>query len=560
MTVDTRKDITNRALSGALIILLLTLLFLVFYRPIFSNDIWLHLKVGELIAKSPFDLPEADSFAYTSSGRPWILHEWLSQLLFFQVYDYAGLTGLRFFRSVVETLTLALFFYGAYRLTRRPIMSLAILLVIAYLLRTRAHIRPEIFSHLFMALFFLTYFTMSEYKSWLLFPVFLGLVLWANMHSFMVVVIVILLVGLISRGLVSTWPFRRAIAKPSGGKFKTAMLALAILAVFLTPHASKTLDYVLSGSQVARGYIMEWQPIFISLQRGSFATLRGAIAFPFLLKVVVLSIVSLFLVGLLLSLLWKKSPKWPLDHVLIGLAITILALSAARFVWLLTIPLILTAHYFAMAIATSDESPRRPFLPELIVWLLFWSGVVFWVGAAWTAIPLNMHQTVDKNRYPASIADIMKEVSLKGRMFNPYGWGGYLIFYLYPDYQVFVDGRTVLHGAPLLRDHYVILHANPGYQKLIDERYQFDFMILPKECGMMYTLPNDSWILLFENYNSSLYLRRNQDNRSNLYRFADYYKVNSVPFDIEEGFDVSTAIRNNPEWAHRYGLDGGSTS
>jgi hypothetical protein len=85
-------------------------------------------------------------------------------------------------------------------------------------------------------------------------------------------------------------------------------------------------------------------------------------------------------------------------------------------------------------------------------------------------------------------------------------------------------------------------------------------MILPKEYGMMYTLPNDSWILLFENYNSSLYLRRNQDNRSNLHRFADYYKVNSVPFDIEEGFDVSTAIRNNPEWAHRYGLDGGSTS
>ncbi|MBW1742198.1 MAG: hypothetical protein JRJ47_02050 [Deltaproteobacteria bacterium] len=559
MTVYSRRDITNKALSGALLIVLLTLLFLVSYRPIFSNDIWLHLKVGELIAKSPFDLPETDSLTYTSLGRPWVLHEWLSQLLFFQVYDYAGFTGLRFFRSVVETLTLALFFFGTYRLTRRPIMSLAILLVIAYLLRTRVHIRPEIFSHLFISLFFLAYFTMSEYKSWLLFPVFLGLVLWANMHSFMVLVIVILLVGLISRGLVSTWPFRQAFAKPSGSKFKAAMLSMATLAVFVTPHASKTLDYVLSGSQVARDYIMEWQPIFISLQRGPYATLRGAIAFPFLLKVLVLSVISLFLIGLLLSLLWKKSPRWPLDHALIGLAMTILALSAARFVWLLTIPLVLTAHYFAMAIATSDEASRRSVVPELIVWLLFWAGVFFWVGTARTTIPLNMHQTVEKDRYPASIADIMKEVSLKGRMFNPYGWGGYLLFYLYPDYQVFVDGRTVLHGAPLLRDHFAILHGNPGYQKLIDDKYQFDFIMLPKEYGMMNTLPNDSWILLFENYNSSLYLRRNQDNRSNLHRFADYCTVNRVPFDIEEGFDVSTTIRNNPEWAHRYGLHGGST-
>ena len=84
-------------------------------------------------------------------------------------------------------------------------------------------------------------------------------------------------------------------------------------------------------------------------------------------------------------------------------------------------------------------------------------------------------------------------------MFNPYGWGGYLIFSLYPDYQVFVDGRTVLHGGALLRDHYTILHENPGYQTLIDDKYQFDFMILPKEHGMLRTLPNNSWILLFEN-------------------------------------------------------------
>lgn len=553
MALDSTRGITHKALPGTLLILLLTLLFLVSYRPIFCNDIWLHLKVGELIAKSPFCLPETDPFTYTSFGRPWILHEWLSQLVFFQIYDYAGVTGLRFFRSIVEALTLAFFFYGAYRLTRRPIMSLAILLVIAYLLRTRFHIRPEIFSHLFTALFFLTYFAIREYRRWFLFFVALGFVLWANMHSFMVTVIVILVIGLISRGLASIRPFQ-GFAKPSGTKFNAAMLVLAIFAVFVTPHGSRIFDYAFSGSQVARSYIMEWQPIFITLQRGPFVTLRGVIAFPLLLKIVVIVIVSLFLAGLLLSLLWKKSPKWPLDHVLIGLAMIILALSAARFVWLLTIPLILTAHYSSMAIATLVDAPRKRVVPELIVWLLFLGGVFFWVDAARTAIPLNMHHTVEKDRYPTSIAHIMKEVSLKGRMFNPYGWGGYLIFCLYPDYQVFVDGRTVLHGEALLRDHYTILHGNPGYQKLIDDKYQFDFMMLQKEYGTLGTLPNESWILLFENYNSSLYLRRNKFNTSNLRRFLDYYKLNNIPFDMQKGFDVSRAKRNNPQWARRHGL------
>ena len=560
MALDPRSEITHKALYSTLLILFLTLLFLVSYKPVFSNDIWLHLKVGELIARDPLHLPRTDCFTYTSSGRPWILHEWLSQLLFFELYDSVGLTGLRFFRSVVETLTLALFFCGTYRLTRRPVMSLAMLLVIAYLLRTRFHIRPEIFSHLFMAMFFLVYFTMREYRWRLLLPVFVGLVLWANLHSFVVSIVVILIIGVISCGLASLRPFKHAFARPSGTKFKAAMLASATLAVFVTPYGSRILDYAFAGSQVARSYIMEWQPIFIFLQRGPFRTLRGAIAFPFLLKAIVLSIVTLFIAGLLLSILWRRSPRWPLDHVLIGLAMIFLALSAARFVWLLTIPLILAAHYFSMVMTTLDKASERSLVPGLTVWLLFWASIFFWINTARTAIPWNMHHAVAQNHYPTAIADILKEVPLKGRMFNPYGWGAYLIFSLYPDYQVFVDGRTVLHGGALLRDHYTILHENPGYQTLVDDKYQFDFMMLSKEYGVLNRLSNNSWILLFENYNSSLYLRRNQANGSNLRRFADYYSANGIPFDMKRGFDATAAMKNGPSWARRHGLDGKSTS
>ena len=85
-------------------------------------------------------------------------------------------------------------------------------------------------------------------------------------------------------------------------------------------------------------------------------------------------------------------------------------------------------------------------------------------------------------------------------------------------------------------------------------------MILPKEYGMIASLPADSWVLLFEDYNSSLYLSRDQKNRANLDRFADYYKIHKVPFDTERGFDVLKVIQINPAWAHRYGLQGESAA
>jgi hypothetical protein len=548
----------QETLPKVLLVLLLALVFLVSFRPVFSNDVWLHLKVGEVIAKNHLQLPNADPFSYTTSGRPWILHEWLSQLILYETYTFGGFTALRLLRSAVETLTLALFFWTAYRQTRRYVLSVGILLAMAYLLQTRFHIRPEVFSHLFMGLFCLTYFTTHGHKVWHLLPVCLAFIVWINLHSFMIIVIPILLIGLISGGLTLMQPFKRIFAKPSGTKFKAAMLILAILAVFVTPRPGGSLHYALSGSQVARSYIMEWQPIFISLQNDFFLTLRGAIAFPILLKVVVLSVIILFLGGLAWSILRKGAPRWPLDHALIGLMMIAMALSAIRFVWLLSIPLLLTAGYFCAAFGAMQMGKTGALAPGIVGWSLLSAGSVFWINAGTTAIPLNMHGTIENHRFPTSVAQLLKEVHLDGHMFNPYGWGGYLIFHLYPDYKVFVDGRTVLHGASLLRDHYTILHGNPGYQGLIEKAYQFDFMILPKQYGMIDRPPSGTYVLLFENYNSSLYLKRNTKNQCNLEQFAEYYKSNQVPFDAEKGFDIFAVIHDNPEWARRYRLEEGS--
>jgi hypothetical protein len=56
-----------------------------------------------------------------------------------------------------------------------------------------------------------------------------------------------------------------------------------------------------------------------------------------------------------------------------------------------------------------------------------------------------------------------------GPIFNSYNWGGYLIFTLWPDYLVFVDGRTDLYDDDFLHQYLSIYVADDGWQASLDE-------------------------------------------------------------------------------------------
>jgi hypothetical protein len=45
-------------------------------------------------------------------------------------------------------------------------------------------------------------------------------------------------------------------------------------------------------------------------------------------------------------------------------------------------------------------------------------------------------------RYPEAMIEYMQNRNIKGRVFNHYGLGGYLIYRMSPDIQVYIDGRT----------------------------------------------------------------------------------------------------------------------
>jgi hypothetical protein len=80
-----------------------------------------------------------------------------------------------------------------------------------------------------------------------------------------------------------------------------------------------------------------------------------------------------------------------------------------------------------------------------------------------------------------------------GPMFNSYNWGGYLLFTLWPDYPVFVDGRTDLYDDAFLRQYLTIYFADDGWETLLDQYKVRLVMIEPNSVLAKFLRLNPAW-------------------------------------------------------------------
>ena len=56
-----------------------------------DNDFWWHLRTGQFIFDS--GIPRHDPFSWTAAGKPWVMHEWLSEAIIYAVQSTVGYVG-----------------------------------------------------------------------------------------------------------------------------------------------------------------------------------------------------------------------------------------------------------------------------------------------------------------------------------------------------------------------------------------------------------------------------------------------------------------------------------
>lgn len=395
-------------------------------------DYWWHVRTGELIVETG-RIPRTDPFSFTASGRPWITHEWLTQVLFYAVQSTVGYVG--------NVALFGLFGGGAFIATYAAcrewgageLAATLLALGALYLGSMSLNVRPQIFTTLLLAL---TALVLTRHRHgkpgplWALPPLF---ALWVNLHGGYVIGLALLGVTLVTEAIA------RLPTNPLPAVRPLLVAALASLAaVLVNPHGVEALAYPVTyaGTQNASmQFIAEWQsPDFHS---PALWPLAGSIA---LLMVMGLARAPLGLTETLWALMFALMALTSVRHIQLY-GVVVAPLLAAR------------AQAELPLLRRTTATWRHPGLLAALWPVLLVASATGVARAHAEGVPLQVHSEPSERGYPAGGAAYLQQTDAQGNLFNEYEWGGYLIYALHPERRVFIDGRADLYGDEWVEEH-----------------------------------------------------------------------------------------------------------
>jgi hypothetical protein len=385
-----------------------------FSTEIADTDFWWHLKTGQYIVQR-HSLPVPDPFAYTTALNPPsdareamvrhfnLTHEWLSQAMMYLVYATGGFPAIVLVRSALLAALCGLAGFLAWRLGADFWTGIAAAFATASVAIEFRADRPAVVTFLCVAIFVIA----LELRRglWAL-PVIA--LLWANAHG----------------GFVLGWIVLGAYCIGSIRERRLWLVAgCCVAASLLNPNTYHVTSVMLGyRSSPMTASLIEWQP----------PSLWGP---PYGYDVL------LYATALVLIASWRKVS---MAHWILFVAFAAASLAAFRNTILIGfLAPALIALYF----------PRRIRIPRGVSWafapVLAAALLAGIVGGAFFQLH-NADWTI-----PTSAAGFILENHITGPMFNTYEQGGYLIWKLWPQQRVFMDGRDLSEAA--YRDYRQIL-------------------------------------------------------------------------------------------------------
>ncbi len=428
-------------------------------------DYFWHLKAGEYIV-SHMALPSGDPFSYTFQGKPWAVHEWLFEVGLYGVFTLLGPTGVKLLTAFLGILSTYIVYRAANRLLGKSTLALALSIGYVILQVSGFSPRPQLVTFVLFAAFVhllvaFKYFA-DDRRLWLIPPL---LVLWVNMHGGYVI-------GIVLIGLFCCCEWLLYFIGPvnqvhSGRLVKLSLIGLGgALATVLNPEGigGWLFPFQVMNMDFAKSVIAEWKsPDFHDLA-GKF----------FLLLVF----------GFFLAYIYRRT-KPDLTEVIVPMVFLF-----AGFVSMRHIPLAALILVPFVAVALRDGPAQRCYSRVVssgkhlgnIEYVLNWI-ILCVVGVAFYALNLP-HQLKEQARLnktmPVKAVEFIKSRGITGRMFNDYGQGGYLIYHLYPQQQVFIDGRADLYGDEFIKEFIKIRAGAPGWAQAFD-KYAIDYIVVRRD-------------------------------------------------------------------------------
>jgi hypothetical protein len=113
----------------------------------------------------------------------------------------------------------------------------------------------------------------------------------------------------------------------------------------------------------------------------------------------------------------------------------------------------------------------------------------------------------EAQRYPVAAVNYLAAQKLAGPLYNQYGWGGYLINRLYPNYRVYIDGRADVYGDAFLTESMRMFDGHPRWREPL-ERLAVSTVLISPDAALASLLRDDhEWKAVYEDQQAVIFTR-----------------------------------------------------
>ena len=463
-------------------------------------DLGRHLKNGELLlspavpAGTVSKLLHTNFYSYSQPDFEFINHHWLSDIAFFLAWKSGGFAGLNAFYIFLGVLTFALFL----RIAQRAVglwIAAAVALAVMPILRARPSVRPEIFTLLLCGVFFwLLWKHHNGRVSWrwlLLLPVLE--VLWVNLH----------LGFCLGPAFIAAFMLADLFARPQRVTRWLGILSLTLLATVINPSGIRGAIYPLT----------VWSNYGLSVSENHSVPYCERQGYPGEYLLIKLTLIALFLSFILAV---SRSRLFPV-------ALFVLAALTSALAWLAVRNQTLLALFSVAAVAINlDLAGVGKLSARLRTSAVPVLGLIIAGGICYNIWKLSERaETIDLGLKPgtAAAAELLRDSRLEGPMLNNFNIGGYLIYYLFPQYRVFVDSRPEAYPSAFLQEKYIDpLHDEKTWVQLLDQ-YRFNVIFFSaastwENAFVDRRLADPEWASVFSDSATIILVRRTSANQS----------------------------------------------
>ena len=475
-----------------------------------DSDIWLHLKTGWYILAN-HTIPTRDIFSFTVQGAPWLNHEWLTQILDYFVYFLMGANGIIILRTFVIGMAL-ISLYKVMQKGNNYILSGLLLALFILISQNRFNDRPEMFTLLFLAAYI---FILEKYRNtgfiWLI-PLFQ--LLWVNMHGYFLLGVITVLSYLLGSLIAEKANRQHAV------KRFFILLIFTTSACFINPdgiggfiYPFKMVADIGNKSKIFTNYINELLPPF---------KIPSTVGMEYLFWYKALLFLSLF--SFILN--YKKLNK---NIILIYFVTLIMSLGMIRNIPLFALMacIVISANFRNFKTIDNSIVNITKVLFSLVFFVFIGNLAFGELTSEYYVFSRDAFKSrlfgVSEVRYPHGAAEFLKINKVSGPILNNFYCGSYLVWKLYPEEKVFIDGRTEVYGP----EHYKY------YRQALENKYQLGQLLekygincvlffdptKESDAATKYLYKSNDWRLVYFDELSYVFVKNSPANRNLISKF-----------------------------------------